>query len=69
MLYIYVFYSRKSYLKNTISFETASLSRGYDYVEVLKWFAEKVDLILLLFDAHKLDISDEMRDAVQGGDS
>ena len=40
-------------------------SRGYDYVEVLKWFAEKVDLILLLFDAHKLDISDEMRDAVQ----
>ena len=41
-------------------------SRGYDYVEVLKWFAEKVDLILLLFDAHKLDISDEMRDAVQG---
>ena len=42
-------------------------SRGYDYVEVLKWFAEKVDLILLLFDAHKLDISDEMRDAVQGG--
>ena len=35
-------------------------------MEVLKWFAEKVDLILLLFDAHKLDISDEMRDAVQG---
>ena len=34
-------------------------------MEVLKWFAEKVDLILLLFDAHKLDISDEMRDAVQ----
>ena len=35
-------------------------------MEVLKWFAEKVDLILLLFDAHKLDISDEMRDAVKG---
>ena len=57
--------SRKCYPLNYFLLKTTPLSRGYDYVEVLKWFAEKVDLILLLFDAHKLDISDEMRDAVQ----
>ena len=33
-------------------------------IKVLTWFAERVDRILLLFDAHKLDISDEFQEAI-----
>jgi len=33
--------------------------RGYDYQAVMAWLAERADRILVLFDAHKLDISDE----------
>lgn len=36
-------------------------SRNYDYEAVMKWFAERADLIVVMFDAHKLDISDELK--------
>lgn len=41
-----------------------NLGRAYDYVKVCEWFAQRADLILLLFDAHKLDISDELKKVI-----
>lgn len=40
-------------------------NRNYDYEAVMKWFAERADLIIIMFDAHKLDISDEMKAVMQ----
>mmetsp|Transcript_24673 Transcript_24673/g.32229 ORF Transcript_24673/g.32229 Transcript_24673/m.32229 type:complete len:543 (-) Transcript_24673:228-1856(-) len=40
-------------------------SRNYDYEGVMKWFAERADLIIVMFDAHKLDISDELQDVME----
>ena len=42
-----------------------AVNRGYDFGGVLEWFAERVDRIILMFDAHKLDISDEFESGIK----
>ena len=48
-----------------LSGEKQRISRGYDFSKVCRWFAERSDLILLLFDSYKLDISDEFRGVIE----
>ena len=48
-----------------LSGEKQRTSRGYDFAKVSKWFAERSDLILLLFDCSKLDISDEFKSVIE----
>jgi len=55
-----------------LSGEKQRLNRGYDFEAVIKWFADRVDMIMMLFDVSKLDISDEFRRvilALKGNDS
>lgn len=40
------------------------IERGYDFTSVIEWFAQRADLILLMFDSHKLDISNEFKNAI-----
>jgi GTP-binding protein EngB required for normal cell division len=51
--------------------EKQRIKRGYEFESIVKWFADRVDMILMLFDVSKLDISDEFRRvilAVKGND-
>ncbi|KAL7061430.1 hypothetical protein AAHC03_0897 [Spirometra sp. Aus1] len=48
-----------------LSGEKQRIGRGYDLTGVIEWFAHHVDRIILLFDAHKLDISDEFRGVIE----
>ena len=47
-----------------LSGEKQRIERSYDFKQVCGWFAARCDLILLLFDPHKLDISDEFRNVI-----
>ncbi|KDD73486.1 hypothetical protein H632_c2126p0 [Helicosporidium sp. ATCC 50920] len=47
-----------------LSGEKQRTQRSYDFVRVCAWFASRCDAILLLFDPHKLDISDEFREVI-----
>ncbi|KHN78567.1 EH domain-containing protein 2 [Toxocara canis] len=40
-------------------------ARGYDFSKIIKFLSNKVDLIFLLFDANKLDISDEYKQVIE----
>ena len=44
--------------------EKQRVNRAYEFPEVVRWFAARCDRILMLFDAHKLDISDEFKGAI-----
>lgn len=47
-----------------LSGEKQRMNRGYNFGKVVKYWAGRVDRIILLFDAHKLDISDEFRECI-----
>mmetsp|Transcript_1157 Transcript_1157/g.3229 ORF Transcript_1157/g.3229 Transcript_1157/m.3229 type:complete len:484 (+) Transcript_1157:66-1517(+) len=49
-----------------LSGEKQRLKRGYDFEEVIAWFVEHAAMIILFFDAHKLDISDEFKRCIAG---
>jgi EH domain-containing protein 1 len=44
-----------------LSGEKQRIERHYNFVDIAKWFATRCDLIFLLFDPNKLDISDEFK--------
>lgn len=48
-----------------LSGEKQRIGRQYDFTAVVEWFASRADRILLLFDAHKLDISDEFKRCIE----
>ncbi|CAF0914027.1 unnamed protein product [Adineta steineri] len=45
--------------------EKQRVDRGYEFTHVLEWFADRCDRILLLFDVSSLDISDELKRAIE----
>merc|ERR1740138_1950719 len=47
-----------------LSGEKQRLRRGYDFEEVMAWFADHAAMIILFFDAHKLDVSDEFKRSI-----
>ena len=49
-----------------LSGEKQRIERTYNFIDVCGWFATRCDLILLLFDPHKLDISDEFKHVSRG---
>mmetsp|Transcript_115171 Transcript_115171/g.229403 ORF Transcript_115171/g.229403 Transcript_115171/m.229403 type:complete len:475 (+) Transcript_115171:81-1505(+) len=49
-----------------LSGEKQRLKRGYEFEEVMGWFIEHSAMIILFFDAHKLDLSDEFKRCLIG---
>lgn len=47
-----------------LSGEKQRIERNYNFIDICEWFAGRCDLILLLFDPYKLDISDEFKNVI-----
>eukprot|EP00878_Enallax_costatus_P017605 GHUV01018497.1.p1 GENE.GHUV01018497.1~~GHUV01018497.1.p1 ORF type:complete len:533 (+),score=105.10 GHUV01018497.1:417-2015(+) len=47
-----------------LSGEKQRIERQYNFIDVCEWFAARSDMILLLFDPYKLDISDEFKQVI-----
>mmetsp|Transcript_33515 Transcript_33515/g.99767 ORF Transcript_33515/g.99767 Transcript_33515/m.99767 type:complete len:622 (-) Transcript_33515:364-2229(-) len=47
-----------------LSGEKQRIERNYNFVEIADWFATRSDLVFLLFDPAKLDISDEFKSVI-----
>ncbi|CAK0876139.1 unnamed protein product, partial [Prorocentrum cordatum] len=47
-----------------LSGEKQRLKRGYEYQEVMSWFAEQAAMIIVFFDALKSDVSDELKQCI-----
>lgn len=47
-----------------LSGEKQRIDRNYNFLDICGWFAARCDLILLLFDPYKLDISDEFKQVI-----
>jgi EH domain-containing protein 1 len=47
-----------------LSGEKQRIDRGYSFPQICNWFAARSDIILLLFDPYKLDISDEFKSVI-----
>ena len=63
--YSHIFNQFPSILTSIVTIFTLTCYCRYNFAEVIEWLAERVDRIILLFDAHKLDISDEFRRVIE----
>lgn len=41
------------------------IQREYSFLDVVQWFSMRADLILLLYDPYKLDVSDEFMSVIR----
>ena len=47
-----------------LSGQKQTINRGYSYSRAARWFAQRSDIILLIFDTGKTDISDELKSII-----